>query len=661
MSIQENLNTIKNATYGNEVRDAIVDSIEECYNDASKNGNANMEVSIARGTYSTLNKRLNENDSVVSKKADTSYVDTKVNAVASGTPIPVNEISEMTDTTKTYLLTPDGYWYYYNGTTWTKGGVYQATEVQDGSISLKKLDSNLGFVSSVYQRNIIDYESGGISGYDGTETDNIARARTVGGTPVKAGYIIHLNNASYVYSIVFYNTDKEFISQTNYITDDTLINADGYIRIVVKRTDEATISDFTALDSIVSIIESSTSRDKLDKISENYNVTYQKGYLDSTGSLVNTNIEYNNVITDKIWINNVVISIANNKKYRYKIYYYNKDGSYNKCSEWVSKPIVINGRQLISICICLYENLGYDNYKYTEAEMIENLCINDVDSLDYRIDKIDNDIIGINRKLRNNKYMHFSIDDTIEIFKDLTNNASTYTSIFDNEILAWYKSLHDQYGVVISCYCFNNYSGFKLENTTTKFKDEFKANKDWLKFGHHFEDGSGDYSTGTADSATTSYNKFVDAIYNITGDYECIDRVPRLHCYAGNTESLIALRDCDCGINGMLGAEDDRQNYDLNADDMAYALSHERIYDSATKLTIFTTDIRIENITDINTTLTNLSSLSYFNKVHDLIVFTHEWKLTDSTVKDTIKANIIKIIEFALANDYDFDYPMNRI
>lgn len=142
MSIQENLNTIKNAVYGNEVRNAIVDSIEECYNDASKNGNANMEVSIARGTYNTLNERLNENDSVVSQKADKSYVDTKVNAVSRGTPTPVSSVDEMTDTTKTYLLTTDGYWYYHNGTSWVQGGVYQATNVEDNSITTNKLANN---------------------------------------------------------------------------------------------------------------------------------------------------------------------------------------------------------------------------------------------------------------------------------------------------------------------------------------------------------------------------------------------------------------------------------------------------------------------------------------------------------------------------------------
>lgn len=62
MSIQNELDKIKNAVYGVEVRGAIHDGIKKAYDDASKNGNANMEVEMARGTYPTLNERLDGSD-----------------------------------------------------------------------------------------------------------------------------------------------------------------------------------------------------------------------------------------------------------------------------------------------------------------------------------------------------------------------------------------------------------------------------------------------------------------------------------------------------------------------------------------------------------------------------------------------------------------------
>ena len=58
-----------------------------------------------------------------------------VSASVSSSPIPVDSTDDMTDTSKVYLLTTDGYWYYYNGTIWTRGGIYQSTGIADGAIS----------------------------------------------------------------------------------------------------------------------------------------------------------------------------------------------------------------------------------------------------------------------------------------------------------------------------------------------------------------------------------------------------------------------------------------------------------------------------------------------------------------------------------------------
>lgn len=67
----------------------------------------------------------------------------KLNSVASGAPIPVASTSSMTDTDRIYLLTTSGHWYYYNGSVWTDGGVYQATEIDDDAVTPNKLSSEL--------------------------------------------------------------------------------------------------------------------------------------------------------------------------------------------------------------------------------------------------------------------------------------------------------------------------------------------------------------------------------------------------------------------------------------------------------------------------------------------------------------------------------------
>lgn len=70
-------------------------------------------------------------------------INNKVNSISSGVPIPVDNISKMIDTTKAYLLVTDGNWYYYNGSKWVAGGVYQSTSINNNSVYVNKLEESL--------------------------------------------------------------------------------------------------------------------------------------------------------------------------------------------------------------------------------------------------------------------------------------------------------------------------------------------------------------------------------------------------------------------------------------------------------------------------------------------------------------------------------------
>ena len=82
-SITQILEKIKHAVFGRDVRQAIHDGIKQTYDDATKEGNSNMEVSMARGRFSTLNNRL---DSIDRVKADQSFVDAQFASIVSGAP-----------------------------------------------------------------------------------------------------------------------------------------------------------------------------------------------------------------------------------------------------------------------------------------------------------------------------------------------------------------------------------------------------------------------------------------------------------------------------------------------------------------------------------------------------------------------------------------------
>ena len=95
---------------------------------------------------STNNYDNNEKSEVakVKNKADISYVDTKVGQIVSGSPkgtyasLSALQIAKPTGDTGIYVTQDNGHWYFWNGTAWTEGGIYQASGIADKSITQDK-------------------------------------------------------------------------------------------------------------------------------------------------------------------------------------------------------------------------------------------------------------------------------------------------------------------------------------------------------------------------------------------------------------------------------------------------------------------------------------------------------------------------------------------
>lgn len=89
------------------------------------------------------------------------------------------------------------------------------------------------------------------------------------------------------------------------------------------------------------------------------------------------------------------------------------------------------------------------------------------------------------------------------MFKDLTD--TNYKSIFQNNILSWVKSLHDEYGVIVTFYTMYESDDFNLSQCPGKYKNKFIAKSNWLKFGFHTLNGKTSYEAGdiSADYLTT--------------------------------------------------------------------------------------------------------------------------------------------------------------
>lgn len=88
------------------------------------------EIIVARGGASTLGERLDESDAQLAQTKD--EVLELIGNVADGTPLFADNVSGMTDTTRIYLNTTDGYLYAYDGTSFKSTGVvYLSNSIEE--------------------------------------------------------------------------------------------------------------------------------------------------------------------------------------------------------------------------------------------------------------------------------------------------------------------------------------------------------------------------------------------------------------------------------------------------------------------------------------------------------------------------------------------------
>lgn len=85
----------------------------------------------------------NINNIVNNQNTRITSVENELESVASGSPLVVASTSEMIDTSRVYVNTSNGKWYYYDGNSWQIGGTYQSTGIADSSIFTSYLENNI--------------------------------------------------------------------------------------------------------------------------------------------------------------------------------------------------------------------------------------------------------------------------------------------------------------------------------------------------------------------------------------------------------------------------------------------------------------------------------------------------------------------------------------
>lgn len=156
------------------------------------------------------------------------------------------------------------------------------------------------------------------------------------------------------------------------------------------------------------------------------------------------------------------------------------------------------------------------------------------------------------------KKAYFYIDDTIWVLRDLTRQKPE--KLFDNPFMNMLKTAHDKYGLKVQLNLFYRtdsfygYDEFCLADVTDAYKEEFKANSNWLKFAFHALEEFPDYPhvNATYEDTKWLFKKIEKEVFRFAGkDSFAYTVCP--HWLPMSKEAVRALADCgvkllDCTV-----------------------------------------------------------------------------------------------------------------
>lgn len=157
-------------------------------------------------------------------------VEHELSSIASGSPLSASSISEMIDTTRIYVNTTNGYWYYYDGDSWEQGGVYQATEIPSHSITPAKTtfinnNNNLFDEQNVVLDKVISFVTGTLSDNESYFTSDFIEVEP------STNYYFNQN-----YRLVQFGSNKEYITGNEYVNSFITNDNTRYVRFSAQKT-----------------------------------------------------------------------------------------------------------------------------------------------------------------------------------------------------------------------------------------------------------------------------------------------------------------------------------------------------------------------------------------------------------------------------------------
>lgn len=278
-----------------------------------------------------------------------------------GSPFVAATAASMTNTDRVYVYTGSetgytaGNWYYYDGTAWVSGGVYNSAGVNvDDTLTYEGMAadakatgdeiSNVKNALSEVQVALkyptdIAWELGNID-LAGAETPSSSRARTVGYVDIDA--TISIDSSIGFYSYRFYDSNDSFTESTDWMTADSIPediktkSASTKCRLVFKNTTGTQITAQTAKQS-VTILTIQNPFDKIDEISgslySNYDLTWELGHINPSGQDVSAS---NRIREVEFLPFDVLTKITVDNDVKYVIRTYSSNGTFLKGTGWLT-------------------------------------------------------------------------------------------------------------------------------------------------------------------------------------------------------------------------------------------------------------------------------------------------------------------------------------
>ena len=186
-----------------------------------------------------VNGKLSEQDQ------DIANIEQIVTNIGNQTPIVVDSTDDMTDTTKIYVNTTDGKWYYYNGSSWTIGGTYQSTGIGEKSIFKKNLEQDLqnNFKMEMESVSGVTWHVGGFYTNTGalSSNENYAYSDSIN---VNTNDVYMYPNSTSP-NVTMWDSSNNFVGYINGNTNgfEPFVIPDGVSAIKLNKSTSATIVD----------------------------------------------------------------------------------------------------------------------------------------------------------------------------------------------------------------------------------------------------------------------------------------------------------------------------------------------------------------------------------------------------------------------------------